>query len=200
MSTKACSPYRRLLNIRSEIRRGRLYQPSEAQGVGGGTLRYLAYVPRLRPDDFRVYTDDGVAADWPITYDDLVPYYRKVELELGVSGLAGDPWTPQVDPYPNPPFPYSYANKIIKRGCDKLGIRLWPAPMARLSRYFDGRPKCIQCGQCETGCMSGAKSSHGCDLCGESRSDRQGGNTASQPRHRDSGGQPRQSQKCCLLR
>lgn len=138
---------------------GRLYRPSEAHGVGGGTLRYLAYVPRLRPDDFRVYTDDGVAADWPITYDDLVPYYRKVELDLGVSGLAGDPWTPQVDPYPNPPFPYSYANKIIKRGCDKLGVKLWPAPMARLSRYFDGRPKCIQCGQCETGCMSGAKSS-----------------------------------------
>lgn len=138
---------------------GRLTRPNEVHGVGGGTLRYLAYVPRLRPDDFRVYTDDGVGADWPITYDDLVPYYRKVELELGVSGLAGDPWTPRVEPYPNPPFPYSYANKIIKRGCDKLGIKLWPAPMARLSRFFDGRPRCVQCGQCETGCMSGAKSS-----------------------------------------
>jgi choline dehydrogenase-like flavoprotein len=138
---------------------GPFKRPYEVHGLGGGTLRYLAYVPRLRPDDFRVYTEDGVAADWPITYEDLVPYYRKVEMELGVSGLAGDPWTPQVEAYPNPPFPYSYANTIIKRGCDKLGMKLWPAPMARLSRYFDGRPRCIQCGQCSTGCMSGAKSS-----------------------------------------
>ena len=137
----------------------RFSRPLEVHGVGGGTIRYLAYVPRLRPDDFRVYSDDGVASNWPITYEELVPYYRKVELELGVSGLAGDPWTPQVEAYRNPPFAYSYANTIVKRGCDKLGVRLWPAPMARLSRHFDGRPKCIQCGQCEGGCMSHAKSS-----------------------------------------
>ncbi|MFO7713629.1 GMC family oxidoreductase N-terminal domain-containing protein, partial [Desulfosarcina sp.] len=137
----------------------RFRRPNEVHGLGGGTLRYLAYAPRLRPDDFRVYTDDGVAADWPITYDDLVPYYQRVEAELGVSGLAGDPWTPKVAPYPNPPFPNSYANKIIARGCTKLGITVWPTPMARLSRYFDGRPRCIQCGQCSVGCMSRAKSS-----------------------------------------
>jgi choline dehydrogenase-like flavoprotein len=148
-----------LMKVTSGNQAGRFYRPHEVHGVGGGTLRYVAYQPRLRPDNFRVYTDDGVGADWPITYEDLVPYYRKVELEIGVSGLAGDPWTPGVEPYPNPPFPYSYANKILMRGCDKLGIQLWPAPMARLSRYFDGRPKCIQCGQCSTGCMSGAKSS-----------------------------------------
>ena len=148
-----------LLKRTSGNQTGRPPKPFEVHGVGGGTLRYLAYVPRFRPDDFMVYTLDGVGADWPITYEDLVPYYRRVEVELGVSGLAGDPWTPNVEDYPNPPFPYSYANKIIKRGCDKLGLRLWPAPMARLSRYFDGRPHCIQCGQCVSGCMSGAKSS-----------------------------------------
>jgi choline dehydrogenase-like flavoprotein len=134
-------------------------RPNEVHGVGGGTLRYDGYAVRMRPDDFHVYSSDGVGMDWPITYKDLVPYYRKVELELGVSGKAGDPWTPNVEPYPNPPFPYSYANKIIKRGCDRLGIRLWPAPMARLSRPFDGRPMCVQCGDCGRGCMSGAKSS-----------------------------------------
>jgi len=135
------------------------YRPDEAHGVGGSTLIYLAYAPRLLPDDFQIYTIDGVGADWPITYDELVPYYRRVEVELGVSGQAGDPWTPQVAAYPNPPFEFSYANKIIKRGCDKLGIRLWPTPMARLSRPFDGRAMCVQCGQCDHGCMTGAKSS-----------------------------------------
>ena len=148
-----------LMKYTSGNQNQRLWKPVEVHGVGGGTLRYICYQPRLRPDDFRVHTDDGVGADWPITYEDLVPYYRKVELDLGISGLAGDPWTPNVEPYPNPPFPYTYNNIILKRGCDKLGIQLWPAPMARLSRYFDGRPKCIQCGQCSSGCMSGAKSS-----------------------------------------
>jgi choline dehydrogenase-like flavoprotein len=135
------------------------HRPIEVYGVGGGTLRYFAYALRMRPDDFHIYSSDGVGVDWPITYKDLVPYYRKVELELGVSGEAGDPWTPNVEPYLNPPFPYSYANKIIKRGCDRLGIKLWPTPMARLSRPFDGRPMCVQCGHCDGGCMSGAKSS-----------------------------------------
>jgi len=62
-------------------------------GAGGGvvakelgTVRYVAYAIRLRPDDFQVYTIDGVGMDWPITYEDLAPYYRKVEIELGVSG------------------------------------------------------------------------------------------------------------------
>ena len=134
-------------------------RPTEVRGVGGGTLRYIAYAIRMRPDDFQVYTVDGVGMDWPLTYEDLVPYYRKVELELGVSGQAGDPWTPLLESYPNPPFEFSYGNKIIKRGCDKLGIKLWPAPMARLSRPFNGRPACVQCGTCYLGCMSGAKSS-----------------------------------------
>ena len=135
------------------------HRPGEVHGVGGGTLRYLAYAVRMVPDDFHTYSSDGVGMDWPITYEELVPYYRKVELELRVSGKAGDPWTPFVEPYLNPPFPFSYANKIIKRGCDKLGIRLWPTAMARLSRPFDGRPMCVQCGDCSGGCMSGAKSS-----------------------------------------
>lgn len=134
-------------------------RPGEAHGVGGSTLRYLAYAVRMRPDDFRGYSVDGIGMDWPISYEELVPYYRNVEVELGVSGLSGDPWTPLVKPYLNPPFDYSYANKILKRGFDKLGLALWPTPMARLSRPFNGRPRCNQCGNCDMGCMTEAKSS-----------------------------------------
>ena len=136
-----------------------IQRPVEAHGVGGSTIRYLAYHVRMLPDDFQIHTVDGVAMDWPITYEELVPYYRKVELELVISGQAGDPWTPQVEPYPNPPFEFSYANKIMQRGCEKLGIRLWPTPMARLSRPFNGRPTCVQCGRCSSGCITKAKSS-----------------------------------------
>lgn len=134
-------------------------RPDMAFGVGGTTLVYLAYVPRFHPDDFRMHTLDGVGADWPIRYEDVAPYYRKVELELGVSGQTGDPWHPPIEPYPNPPFEISYANKILKRGCDKLGIKVWPVPVARLPRPFHGRPACNQCGECESGCMTKAKSS-----------------------------------------
>jgi choline dehydrogenase-like flavoprotein len=135
------------------------HKPIMAFGVGGTTLRYYAYVPRMRPDDFRVRTSDGVGMDWPISYEDLAPYYRKVELELGVSGQSGNPWSPPMEPYPNPPFEFSYANKIINRGCDRMGIRLWPVPVARLSRPLNGRPSCVQCGDCLNGCMTKAKSS-----------------------------------------
>ncbi len=134
-------------------------RPDMTMGVGGGTLKYLAYVPRFRPDDFRVRTLDGVGADWPISYEDLALYYRRVEMELGVSGNRGDPWHPPAEPYPNPAFEISYANKIMKRGCDRLGIRTWPVPSARLSRPWGGRPACIQCGECVNGCMTRSKSS-----------------------------------------
>ena len=132
---------------------------NRAFGVGGTTLRYMGYAIRLLPDDFRVYTLDGVADDWPISYEDLAPYYRKVELTLGVSGLHGNPWAPATEPYPNPPFEFSYANKILKRGCDKMGIRLWPVPRAQLSRTTDGRSACVGAGVCTRGCIHGAKSS-----------------------------------------
>jgi len=133
--------------------------PHLAYGVGGGTQIYLAYLVRLLPDDFSTYTLDSVGADWPITYDDLVPYYNKVEQELGVSGKNGDPWFPSVNPYPNPPFDYSYAAGILKKSFDKMGIKLWYRPTGRISRPFDGRPACIKCGQCSSGCMINAKSS-----------------------------------------
>ncbi len=134
-------------------------QFNRAFGVGGTTLRYLGYAIRLLPDDFRVYTVDGVADDWPISYEDLAPYYRKVEMTLGVSGLSGNPWSPPIEPYPNPHFEYSYANKILKRGCDKMGIKLWPVPRAQLSRGTNERPACVGAGVCTLGCVRRAKSS-----------------------------------------
>src|SRR5580704_758039 len=66
-------------------------------GVGGGTVMYTAHFPRLHPSDFRVKTLDGVADDWPIDYDTLVPFFEENDRMMGMSGLAGDPgvaeWT-----------------------------------------------------------------------------------------------------------
>lgn len=134
-------------------------RPTEAFGVGGSTLRYLGEYLRFLPDDFRIQTLDSVGSDWPITYEDLAPYYRKVELELGVSGKSGDPWFPDIKEYINPPFDFAYHSKILERSFNRLGMRLWPFPMARLSRPFDGRPACVHCGLCDYGCMFKARSS-----------------------------------------
>ena len=60
-------------------------------GVGGGTVLYSAQWPRMRPHDFRVRSLDGVADDWPLSYEELEPFYARTEAEFGVSGLAGNP-------------------------------------------------------------------------------------------------------------
>ena len=74
-------------------------------GVGGGTVVYAAQWQRNMPSDFRVRTLDGVADDWPLTYEDLEPYYVRVERDFGVSGLAGDTAFPPGEGPPLPPVP-----------------------------------------------------------------------------------------------
>ena len=64
-------------------------------GVGGSTLHYTAYVPRAQPDDFRIHTEFGVGVNWPLSFDDLEPYYAETENFLGVSGPPDYPWAPR---------------------------------------------------------------------------------------------------------
>ncbi len=59
---------------------------NSGKGVGGGTVHWAAFAPRFHPSDFRVYTEDGVGADWPISYWDLKPYYELLEREIPVAG------------------------------------------------------------------------------------------------------------------
>ena len=63
-------------------------------GVGGSTIHWATHFPRFHPSDFRVRSLDGVADDWPINYEELVPFYDLNDREMGVAGLAGDPVNP----------------------------------------------------------------------------------------------------------
>ena len=74
-------------------------------GVGGGTVVFAAQWQRNMPSDFRVRSLDGVADDWPFTYEDLEPYYVRVEKDFGISGLAGDTAFPPGEGPPLPPVP-----------------------------------------------------------------------------------------------
>ena len=60
-------------------------------GVGGSTVMYTAHFPRLHPSDFKVKSLDGVADDWPIDYEKVVPFFAENDRIMGVSGLSGDP-------------------------------------------------------------------------------------------------------------
>lgn len=135
-------------------------------GVGGTTLHYTAYTPRPHADDFRLHTDFGVGADWPLTYAELEPYLTEVEQFLGVSGPIPYPWADGIRSggYPLPPLPLNGAAELMARGCKALKIRTSPAPNAALSgpHYVEGigwRRACTNRGFCQAGCSVGAKAS-----------------------------------------
>jgi choline dehydrogenase-like flavoprotein len=131
---------------------------NSGRGVGGGTTHFTGVFLRFHESDFKVKTMDGVADDWPITYEDLAPYYDKIERDIAVSGPKHFPWGSFHGPYPYPERePISANAEIFQYGCDKLGIRSVVAPLAILSAPFDGRPPCINRGFCNEGCMPNAK-------------------------------------------
>jgi choline dehydrogenase-like flavoprotein len=134
-------------------------EPLLFNGVGGSSILYSGHWVRALPSDFRVRTLDGVAEDWPFTYEDLRPFYDEVTHHIGVSGLEGDPSYPDAHTFPLPPLPIGKAGLQAARGMDKLGWHWWPAPNAISSRAFRNRPACQRYGACESGCPAGAKAS-----------------------------------------
>jgi choline dehydrogenase-like flavoprotein len=124
--------------------------------VGGGTRVYGAQAWRFHPLDFRMATTYGVPdgsslADWPLDYDELAPFYERVERELGVAGDADRmAHLPRYDsPYPMPPVtPDTIPGRTLHAGADALGWRTLPPPLAINSIPYNGRPACIRCPEC----------------------------------------------------
>jgi choline dehydrogenase-like flavoprotein len=134
------------------------YAPANFNAVGGGTILWAAHFPRLKPRDFRVYGDDGVADDWPIDYRALEPFFTENDRMMGVSGLAGDPAYPPKQPV-LPPIPLGKLGHTLARGFDALGWHWWPSDMAIASQPYQGRDACLNLGPCSSGCAQGAKAS-----------------------------------------
>jgi len=132
---------------------------NSGKGVGGGTVHWASFTPRLHPSDFRIYSQDGVGVDWPLSYSDLKPYYELLELELPVSGPSYYPWG---DPhgYPYGPHPMGGVGDALIKGCTNLGIGVSAGgPVAILNGSRADRPHCIYRGFCIQGCKVGAKAS-----------------------------------------
>lgn len=127
--------------------------------VGGSTVHYAAFCPRLHPSDFMVRTLDGVAADWPIRYEDIEPYYEQMEREFPVAGPSNFPWG-KPHGYPYAPLQSGTAGHVLIRGCIELGIPVVAGgPIGITAGTFGKRPHCIFRGFCLQGCKVGAKHS-----------------------------------------
>jgi choline dehydrogenase-like flavoprotein len=126
------------------------------RAVGGSTVHFTAVAVRLRPDDFSVATTDGVAVDWPFSYDELAPYYTEVERTLPVSGPRRSAY-PSGAPYPHAELPWSAKDGILGAGMAKLGLNVEMTPHAIATTPVNGRSACMYYGFCQNGCKSDAK-------------------------------------------
>ncbi|HEX4552650.1 MAG TPA: GMC family oxidoreductase [Xanthobacteraceae bacterium] len=129
-------------------------------GVGGAALHYFANFPRLLPNDFKIKSEHGRALDWPISYQDVAPYYDRVADDVGVSGdaKAEEVWRPAGKPYPMPPMKTFRNGQVWLKGFEANGIRTVPNPVGMNSTEYKGRPACLYDGWCHVGCPTGAMS------------------------------------------
>jgi choline dehydrogenase-like flavoprotein len=121
--------------------------------VGGRTNHWGRIALRMAPVDFKVRSHDGRGDDWPLSYEDLAPYYDKVESYIGVFGTRENiPSAPDGIFLP-PPKPRC-TEMVVKKACDQLSILCVPSRMAILTRPHQGRAACHYCDQCGRGCIT----------------------------------------------
>jgi len=164
-----------------ELLEPRTFRESEAAGprsivgnvnglpknVGGGAVHADMKYPRFQEADFRLGSLLGEVpganfADWPLTYDELEPFYTEVEYFVGVQGEDGsDPFAPaRSRPFPMPPGAPMYVSLLAAEGARKLGYAPFPYPTAINSQPYGGRPPCVDCGFCSGyGCPNNSKGS-----------------------------------------
>jgi choline dehydrogenase-like flavoprotein len=126
------------------------------KGVGGSTLHWEGRINRLMPSDFRTASLYGTGIDWPISYEELEPYYCLADWELGVSGIQHPSLPPRSRDYPNPGFPMSVNDQMWVPVAERLGISVYPTAFAINSRPYGGRAQCVAFSACQI-CPSGAR-------------------------------------------
>jgi choline dehydrogenase-like flavoprotein len=132
---------------------GANFQWFRSRIVGGRTNHWGRIALRYAPVDFKSKTRDGIGEDWPIAYEDLAPYYDKVESYIGVFGTKENVPSAPDGVFLPPPKPRC-TELLIKKACDKLNITCIPARLAILTKPLNGRPTCHYCGQCDRGCTT----------------------------------------------
>ena len=124
--------------------------------VGGTTWHWAAHAWRVLPNDLRIKSLYGVGRDWPISYDDLEPYYYEAEVKLGVSGGPGT-GSPRTKPFPMDPVAEPWAMRQIRERLAPGGYEVITNTTARNSRTYDGRPACCGNNNCQPICPIAAQ-------------------------------------------
>jgi choline dehydrogenase-like flavoprotein len=136
--------------------------------IGGGTVTYGGSSWRHLPYEFHEASYDQTIpsgtgmADWPITYEELEPFYTQAEWEMGISGLrVKSPFLgPMTKDYPLPPVPLKSSGALMQTAGKKLGLTVVPGPLAIITKPYKGREACVNCGICSGyGCQVRARSS-----------------------------------------
>ena len=123
--------------------------------VGGKTNFWGRSSARFAEIDFRAASRDGYDVDWPVTYDEIAPYYSRVERMIGVaSTVQNRPSNPDGEYLP--PINFRCADRIVESGARKIGVPYLPDRIAQLTVAHNGHPACHYCGNCTEGCDVGA--------------------------------------------
>ena len=120
--------------------------------LGGRTLHWNAVVLRYSRADLRERTLNGIEEDWPLSYDELAPYYDRIERMIGVCGNDDGLEVLPAGPWYLPPLALRCSEQILKRAVAPLGIPVIAVRKALLTRDYDNRPACHYCGHCMDGC------------------------------------------------
>ena len=131
---------------------------SRSMQVGGLAMHWGGVTPRFSPEDFRVKSLYGVGHDWPVSYEELEPFYQEAERRIGVAGEQGPAeLDPRAKPFPMPALPLTYNLELLKRWTDSAGIAMWSQPSAKNSVAYGGRAVCCRNDTCAPVCPVGAK-------------------------------------------
>jgi choline dehydrogenase-like flavoprotein len=122
-----------------------------ARMLGGRTNHYGRISLRMGPYDFKPYSRDGKGFDWPISYEELAPYYDKAEERIGVFGTSEGLENTPDGKFQPPPAPRGY-ERLIKQTSDRLKIPCVPSRLAILTRPLNGRAACHYCAECGRAC------------------------------------------------
>ena len=119
--------------------------------LGGRTNHWGRISLRFGPDDFKGKSKDGLGDDWPISYDDVAPYYDRVDDLIGIFGSREGLRNHPDGNFQPPPKPRCY-ELLVKKASDKLGITCIPSRLSIITKPIHGRQACHYCGQCNRGC------------------------------------------------
>ena len=124
-----------------------------ARMLGGRTNHWGRISLRFGPHDFKGRSRDGLGDDWPIGYDDIKPYYDKLDELVGLFGTNEGLENEPDGIFLPPPAPRAY-ERLVKKASDKLNITCIPSRLSILTKPHNGRPACHYCGQCGRGCKT----------------------------------------------